>query len=298
MGAEVRKMKTNKGEVSTNMENQSGLEEAMQRGIAASESGDKEGAYAIFRQVTEEHPGALDSWVWLGWSSPDMDESEAAFKRAIEIDPSSEEAAMGMQWVASERGTASGSSTEVPSDGERTSGELAPESLSNSDPLRQTEETGGKTRSLDDLMQLGIATAQAGDKATANITFQSVVDRYPDVPEAWVWLAGTTTNLDEAENAFQTAANLDPSNEEARLGLRWVALRRSVTGASTAGTGSVTNPTLQPYDTGALTSGNLPAEVAAPSAIVQFLKQPAFIFGVLIALSILIIVLFVIMSGR
>ncbi len=296
MGAEANKMKTNKGEVSADMENQSGLEEAMQRGIAASESGDKEGAYAIFRQVAEEHPGALDPWVWLGWSSPSMDEAEAAFKRAIEIDPTSEEARMGMKWVASERGTTGGSANATATTGPRTSGELASGSLS-SGPLRQTEEAGGETRSLDDLMQLGIATAQAGDKATAHVTFQSVVDRYPQVPEAWVWLAGTTNNLDEAANAFQRAADLDPSNEEAQLGLRWVALRRSSSGA-TRGTGNVTNPTLKPYDSGMLSARDLPAEANASSAIVQFLKQPAFIFGVLIALSILFIVLFVIRGGR
>jgi len=298
LGVEVSKMDKNTGEVSTNMENQLGLEEAMKRGIAASEAGDKGSAYTIFRQVTEQHPGEPDSWVWLGWSSPGMDEAEAAFKRALEINPSSEEAAMGMQWVASERETAGGFSTEAPTDVERTSEESAPASLSDSDPQGQTEEPVGQTRSLEDLMQLGIATAQAGDKVTANITFQSVVDRYPDVPEAWVWLAGTTTNLEEAENAFQTAAKLDPSNEEARLGLRWVALRRSVAGTATAGAGSITNPTLQPYDTGALSSRNLPDEVAAPSAIVRFLKQPAFIFGILIVLSILIIAYFVIRGGR
>ncbi|MEO6458303.1 MAG: tetratricopeptide repeat protein [Chloroflexia bacterium] len=285
-------MDINTGEVSANMKNQLSLEEATQRGIAASESGDKEGAYAIFRQVTEEHPGAVEAWVWLGWSSADKDESEAAFRRALEIDPDSQEAAMGMQWVASERGT--GSPMETPTNAQYISGALSTGPVMISGPLPPIEEIGGETRSLDDLMQLGIATAQAGDKATANITFQSVVDRYPDVPEAWVWLAGTTTNLTEAENAFQTAANLDPSNEEARLGLRWVALRRSVMGASTAGTGSVTNPTLQPYDTGVLSSRNLPDEAAAPSAMAQFLKQPAFIFGILIVLSILIIVWLVI----
>lgn len=269
----------------------------MQRGIAASEAGDKDGAYAIFRQVAEEHPGSADVWVWLGWSSPDMDESEAAFRRALEIDPDSQEAALGLQWVSSERGTAGVlPSVQTPSEGQHISGSLSTGPVMISGPLPPIAETGGDERSLNDLMQLGIAAAQAGDKTTANVTFQSAVERYPKVPEAWVWLAGTATGLDEAEHAFKTASDLDPSNQEALLGLRWVALRRRATGTPAMEDASVSG-TLKPYDSGPLSARDLPAEKAAPSAIVQFLKQPAFIFGLLIALSILVIVLFMIRRG-
>ena len=277
-------MKTKKAEVSADMEKQSGLDEAMQRGIALSEAGDKEGAYAIFRQVIEDYPGALEPWVWLGWSSPRMTEAEAAFKRALEIDPASEEAHMGVKWVASERGTAGeNSQSETATTGPRTSGEVTSGSVSSNSP-GPTDDSEGEARSLDDLMQLGIATAQAGDKATANITFQSVVERYPDVPEAWVWLAGTTTNLDEAENAFKKAAELDPSNEEAQLGLRWVALRRSVSGPI----GNVTDPTLKPYDTDMLSAKDLSAEEKAPSSVGQLLRQPAVVIGIMIALALIV----------
>jgi len=286
-------MEAKTDEVSASIENQLDLDEEMQRGKAASEAGDKEGAYAIFKQVTAQHPEALDPWVWLGRSSPDRQEADAAFRRALEIDPASEEAARGIEWVASERGSSSAQAVEGPSGEKLTSEKLTTETL-NSGPLAQDEGTGGGIHSLEDLMQLGIATAQAGDKATANVTFQSVVERYPDVPEAWVWLAGTTTNLDEAESAFQKAASLDPSNEEARLGLRWVALRRSVTGASnvsnvgTFGSVDTTNPNLKPYDSGALSERNLPARESSPPTEEPLFKQPVFILGLLVAVAIVI----------
>src|SRR5262245_50024961 len=79
-------------------------------------------------------------------------------------------------------------------------------------------------------MERGIAAAQAGDKTGAHKIFQDVATRNANATDVWVWLGGTSSNLDEAEAAFQRAAMLDPANEEANLGLRWVALRRQVMG--------------------------------------------------------------------
>jgi cobalamin biosynthesis Mg chelatase CobN len=82
--------------------------------------------------------------------------------------------------------------------------------------------------SVQDEMARAIAAAQDGDKLTAHKIFQSLAARNGHMPDLWVWLGGTSSNLDEAEAAFQRAAMLDPTNEEANLGLRWVALRRQV----------------------------------------------------------------------
>ena len=75
-------------------------------------------------------------------------------------------------------------------------------------------------------ISLGMGAAQSGDKASAYRIFQSLATRYTDAPDVWVWLGGTSPNLDEAEAAFQRAVMLDPMNEEANLGLRWVTLRK------------------------------------------------------------------------
>ena len=79
------------------------MQEMMQRGIAASEAGDKQTANAIFRQVAEQYPDSVEVWVWLGWSSSNMDEAEGAFTRAAELDPSNEEVSLGLRWVMAQR---------------------------------------------------------------------------------------------------------------------------------------------------------------------------------------------------
>jgi len=80
--------------------------------------------------------------------------------------------------------------------------------------------------SPDAALQQGIAAAVRGDKDAAYKIFSETVELYPSVPEAWVWLGGTSPNLDNAETAFEKAYTLDPNNEQASLGLRWVRLQR------------------------------------------------------------------------
>ncbi len=94
----------------------------------------------------------------------------------------------------------------------------------------QTNVAEATTESGDaaDAIQRGIAAAQAGNKAAAHDIFQQLASTNPSKAEVWVWLGGTSQDLDEAELAFSRAHSLDPSNEEAALGLRWVTLRRPV----------------------------------------------------------------------
>jgi tetratricopeptide (TPR) repeat protein len=75
-------------------------------------------------------------------------------------------------------------------------------------------------------IQQGIAAAAKGDADAAYRIFSQTVELHPAVPEAWVWLGGTSPDLDKAETAFEKAYSLDPENEYASLGLRWVRLQR------------------------------------------------------------------------
>src|SRR5689334_2422792 len=75
-------------------------------------------------------------------------------------------------------------------------------------------------------IQQGIVAAEHGDRDAAYRIFSETVELYPSVPEAWVWLGGTSPDLDNAETAFEKAYTLDPDNEQASLGLRWVRLQR------------------------------------------------------------------------
>jgi hypothetical protein len=125
-------------------------------------------------------------------------------------------------------------------------------------------------------MERGIAAAQAGDKMGAHKIFQAVAASNANMTEVWVWLGGTSSNLDEAEAAFQRAAMLDPANEEANLGLRWVALRRQVTGragTSDLSTGSFDRPSTNSLTSGSLASGSLKAEDVDKAAKVKVSKS-------------------------
>jgi hypothetical protein len=148
-------------------------------------------------------------------------------------------------------------------------------------------------------LERGIAAAQSGDKATANKQFQALAARAADVPEVWVWLGGTSATLDEAEAAFERAYMLDPGNEEAQLGLRWVALRRQ---AISRGDTLATNPDLstgaittsvastQGVPTGAMPSAPLQATDADKSVKMKVSRTSSRSRRILIAAVILIIV--------
>src|SRR5437588_5042242 len=112
---------------------------------------------------------------------------------------------------------------------------------------------------VDEDLQRGIDAAQAGDKATAHRIFQSLAAVSPNSVEAWIWLGGTSPNLDEAEAAFEKAHELDPLNEEASLGLRWIVLRRQ-TIRQTGGLGTGTDA----LSTGQLTPAAAPVGILAP----------------------------------
>jgi len=108
-------------------------------------------------------------------------------------------------------------------------------------------------------ISLGMGAAQSGDKASAYRIFQTLATRYTDAPDVWVWLGGTSPNLDEAEAAFQRAIMLDPANEEANLGLRWVTLRKHAL-AEASGANVSSTPTTASLDTGVFTMGRNPSE--------------------------------------
>ncbi|HEX8597363.1 MAG TPA: hypothetical protein VF952_02495 [Chloroflexia bacterium] len=227
----------------------------MQRGIAASEAGDKQTANAIFRQVAEYYPNSLEVWVWLGWSSANLDEAELAFTRAAELDPGNEEVALGLRWVASQR----------PAEPQPVREAEAPQSVRQAEQPEQPEQPWQQeqpvapatpatpqyeaapaapvaptapqydltprqtpTRSVTDMLQQAVKTVQSGDKATANRMFEHILSLRAADPDIWVWLGGTSSSLEDAESAFRRAREIDPFHEKATLGLRWVALRRQV----------------------------------------------------------------------
>ena len=254
-------------------EGRASMQELMQRGIAASEAGDKQTANAIFRQIAEYYPNNLEVWVWLGWSSPNLDDAEFAFTRAAELDPGNEEVALGLRWVASQRpsepqparetqapqpvqqveheqqqeqpvaSAASAASAAprfeeappAPATAQFDAAPAAPTAPSApSAPLYDMTPRQTPTRSVTDMLQQAVRTVQSGDKATANRMFEYILSQRAADPDIWVWLGGTSSSLEDAESAFRRAREIDPFHEKATLGLRWVALRRQQLAYATA----------------------------------------------------------------
>lgn len=203
-------------------------EQLMRRAISASEAGDKQAAHSLFQQVTQHYPEAIEAWVWLGWTSPDIAASEAAFFRAQQLDPGNQEASLGLRWVASQRAEQP-QVAQPPAAEATTITRIAPVSPSSAGSAGGNVSTrSSQLLDADTVLQQAIAATRQGDRAGAYRLFEHVASLHSSDPEVWVWLGGTSPDLDDAERMFTRAYELDPDNQKALLGLRWVVLRRQV----------------------------------------------------------------------
>jgi tetratricopeptide (TPR) repeat protein len=87
-------------------------------------------------------------------------------------------------------------------------------------------ESATETADLQNSLRRGITALESGNRTEAHSIFKQASEAYPNAADVWVWLGGTTGDISEAESAFAKAHQLDPQNEKAALGLRWVQLRR------------------------------------------------------------------------
>lgn len=78
---------------------------------------------------------------------------------------------------------------------------------------------------LSTLLQQGAAAARVGDTAEAETLFRKAVDEYPYSADAYLALAGVVTDLEEKRSLLQHVQKLNPSSEEARLGLERIAAK-------------------------------------------------------------------------
>lgn len=276
------------------------LQEAMQRGVAASEAGDKQAAYDIFQQVTTNYPDAIEAWVWLGWTSPNVDGAEAAFSQARNIDPNNEEAALGLRWAQSQRESAPAPATNTqpvleaePEPFQIYTEETQPvqtaqtiqpwaappsntgTQYAQSDSLPDLTPRKSTSPDVEGMMQQGIEAVRSGDKRGAYQVFEHLASIQSSNADVWVWMGGTSSDMDEAEHAFRRAYDLDRNNEKAILGLRWVALRRQTMQQATEmgsmfGTGSFGNA---PLGLGSTTEDSAPRKEGAISKFFKGFRE-------------------------
>ncbi len=76
--------------------------------------------------------------------------------------------------------------------------------------------------SNDDLLTQAIADARAGRRDDAARQLRQIVNNEPGNVDAWIWLGGTATDVQEQRRALERALALAPDNGRAQQGLRWL----------------------------------------------------------------------------
>ncbi len=69
---------------------------------------------------------------------------------------------------------------------------------------------------LDQLLQLGIRTAREGNRQSARMIFQQVLEADQNNERAWLWLASVADNSVDRRRFLETVLRLNPNNERAR----------------------------------------------------------------------------------
>jgi tetratricopeptide (TPR) repeat protein len=72
------------------------------------------------------------------------------------------------------------------------------------------------------LIQEGIAAAKAGNRLLAYPLLFEATEIDPTNELGWLWLAGVTTNTDEAACCFRRVLEINPTNERAQAGLTYL----------------------------------------------------------------------------
>ena len=69
---------------------------------------------------------------------------------------------------------------------------------------------------LEQLLQLGIRTARQGNKQSARVIFQQVLDANKNEERAWIWMAWAAENDVDRRRYLETVLKLNPRNEKAK----------------------------------------------------------------------------------
>jgi hypothetical protein len=75
---------------------------------------------------------------------------------------------------------------------------------------------GSSSPNLEQLLQLGIRTAREGNKQSARVIFQQVLDANKNEERAWIWMAWAADNDVDRRRYLETVLKINPRNEKAK----------------------------------------------------------------------------------
>jgi hypothetical protein len=81
----------------------------------------------------------------------------------------------------------------------------------------------------DALVAEGRAAVLSGDKARAQALLQAALQLDPRSEEAWIWLSGACSAPTDIGRCLQQVLEINPHNEQAQEGLRWLATEHGLT---------------------------------------------------------------------
>jgi LysM repeat protein len=260
--------------------------EAAERGIAAARSGDRVAAYKAFNDALTSRSGDPELWVWLGATSPTLDEAEAAFERAYYLDPNNVEASLGIRWVRLRRKAATGDIVRAPASPHTTGAPLV-ESRPRftwpwSWPAVMPRETRSWRNSLEAVVPLGLLVLIAVMGA-ALVSFSNAVGG----------AAGFTTPTPVAQVAGLQGGDATPTLTQVPTRPTPTSTRRpptftpTLTATPSAPPSATGTPTPIPTNTPVPTATPEPPPTATPPVVTTHVVRPgdtlgniAFVYGV------------------
>ncbi len=76
------------------------------------------------------------------------------------------------------------------------------------------------TPNLEQLMQIGIQTARKGNKQSARMIFQQILDADKQNERAWLWMAAVAESPEDRARYLNTVLRLNPNNQTAHKELQ------------------------------------------------------------------------------
>jgi thioredoxin-like negative regulator of GroEL len=73
----------------------------------------------------------------------------------------------------------------------------------------------------------GVMALRQGNKEQAQELLMQVVQADETNEEAWLWLSGAVSDIEDQETALLNVLDLNPNNEYAKQGLKWIKAHKS-----------------------------------------------------------------------
>ncbi len=160
------------------------------------EVGQKREAYQLFKRATELDDTSEEAWIWRAGLAEDAKETTESLNQVLTLNPQNKQAQAGLQWATS----------------------LQP-GLAVSAPPNNAEQAAN-------LVEQGNAALQKGDKAKAHDLFQQATELDQKNEQAWLWRGSTTSDVDEALTCMEQALAINPANEPAREARSWLRVKK------------------------------------------------------------------------